>query len=150
MSGSTECRHSLLAGRALEAKKSWPCADTPAHCDDDAKSAFASCGHAAALAPGSNVPRPDLLDNLVGGDKQRWWDCQTERICPLDVDDRLVACRHLNGQVGGHGAAQNAIDVGCCPAELVTSVRSMQMRPRALTKNCPNKQSASGARPRAR
>jgi len=28
----------------------------PQCCDDDAKSAFASCRHAAALALGSNVP----------------------------------------------------------------------------------------------
>jgi hypothetical protein len=32
----------------------------PQYCDDDAKSAFASCGHAAALALGSNVPRADI------------------------------------------------------------------------------------------
>ena len=30
-------------------------------CDDDAKSAFASCGHAAALALGRNVPNSQLM-----------------------------------------------------------------------------------------
>jgi hypothetical protein len=37
------------------------CADPPRTCcDDDAKSAFASCGHAAALALGSNVPKAEV------------------------------------------------------------------------------------------
>jgi hypothetical protein len=46
--GLVENRVIDIAG--FEKEIAWPC------CDHDAKSAFASCGHAAALALGGNVP----------------------------------------------------------------------------------------------
>jgi hypothetical protein len=40
-------------------------------CEDDAKSAFAGCGHAAAMALGSNVPTAtNSLNHLAGKRKQ--------------------------------------------------------------------------------
>jgi hypothetical protein len=48
------------------------CADPPRTCcDDDAKSAFASCGHAAALALGSNVPTATNSHNHLAGKRKQ-------------------------------------------------------------------------------
>ena len=51
-----------------------------ARCDYDARPAFASCGHAAALALGSNVPEAKILlfDHLVGAGEQRGRNFEAE------------------------------------------------------------------------
>jgi hypothetical protein len=54
-------------------------------CVADAASAFAGCGHAAAFALGSNVPKGDIriaADFLIRSsvDEQRWRNFETERL----------------------------------------------------------------------
>ena len=53
-----------------------------------------------------------LFDHLVGGHKQRGRHRQAERLCRLDVDDRLVLGRRLHRKIGGLVATQDAVDIG--------------------------------------
>ena len=64
-----------------------------------------SCGHDAALALGSNVPKPavsnrskadDLFDHLVGAQQQRGGQLNADRLRGLEVDDQLVFDRLLD------------------------------------------------------
>src|SRR4029453_1930298 len=56
-----------------------------------------------------NVPRRDsctaltLLDHLVGARKYQRRDGDAERLCSLEVDDQLVFCWMLAGEIGGGG-----------------------------------------------
>jgi len=64
--------------------------------DDDAKSVFASCGDAAALALGSNVQQTALLfDYLVGAAEQRERDGKAEGPGSLEVRDGGIPFRCL-------------------------------------------------------
>jgi hypothetical protein len=114
----------LAAGRDLHSEQNprrdfgrWPCAQcrrlslqrldlgvqrgdvltTRTRRDDDARCAFASCGHAAALALGSNVPSRhmrgskicSLLDHLVGTSEQTIRHGDPEELCRLEINNKL-------------------------------------------------------------
>src|SRR3984893_4442100 len=52
-----------------------------------------------------------LFDHLVGGDEQRWWDCQAERVCRLEVGDKFNFCGLLHRQLGRLFTLENAAGV---------------------------------------
>ena len=54
-----------------------------------------------------------LLDHLVGKVEHARWDSEAERVSGLEVDDQRVFRRLLNGEVGGTGAPEDAVDIGC-------------------------------------
>jgi hypothetical protein len=53
-----------------------------------------------------------LLDHLVGGDKQRVWRGQAERLCGLEVDHQLKLGRELHWQIAGPRTVENLIGEG--------------------------------------
>ena len=60
-----------------------------------------------------------LLDHLVGGVEQCCRDCQIERLCSLEIDDKFVPGGSLNWEITRFLASQNAIDVCCRPSPLI-------------------------------
>jgi hypothetical protein len=42
-----------------------------------------------------------LFDHLIGSRKQFVWDGKSERLGGLEIDDQLILCRHLHGEIGG-------------------------------------------------
>src|SRR6516165_8664776 len=55
--------------------------------------------------------RPPLLDHLVGGGQQRFWDGEAERLGGLEVDDQLEFGRLFDGKVRRFCALENLPDV---------------------------------------
>jgi hypothetical protein len=47
------------------------------------------------------------VDYLVGARKQRRRDCQAERLCSPEIDDKLELRRLLDRQIGGFFAVKN-------------------------------------------
>jgi hypothetical protein len=52
-----------------------------------------------------------LLDHLVGARKYQRRDGDAERLCSLEVDDQLVFCWLLDGEIGGLGTSENFIHI---------------------------------------
>ena len=48
-----------------------------------------------------------------------FWDRQSERLGCLEIDDQLILCRQLHGEVGRLFALEDAVDVGCRLRETV-------------------------------
>src|SRR6202011_5181748 len=51
-----------------------------------------------------------LFDDFVGLRKQRRRHREVEYLCGFQIDDQLERSRLLDGQIGGFGAFQNAVD----------------------------------------
>ena len=83
-----------------------------------------------------------LLDHLVGGCQQRFWDGEAERLDGLEVDHQLEFGWHLHREVGGLLALEDAVDVAGGLPELVDLIRlragrqrrrwRVRSRPRAI------------------
>src|SRR5262249_62156208 len=52
-----------------------------------------------------------LFDHLVGNGEQRLRNCQTERLCGLEIDNELILGRRLHRHVGWLLALEDAIDI---------------------------------------
>ena len=52
---------------------------------------------------------PDLLDHLIGSRKQFVWDGESERLGGLEIDDQLILCRQLHGEIGRLLALEDAV-----------------------------------------
>src|SRR5262249_50521808 len=77
-----------------------------------------------------------LLDHLVGGAEQCGRNGEAERVCGLEIDDKLEFGRLLDGQIAGIGALKNSVDVACGAAKHITVVRSITDQAACLGK-CP-------------
>jgi hypothetical protein len=62
--------------------------------------------------------RTSLFDHLIGGSKQFVWDGKSERLGSLEIDDQLILCRHLHGEIGRLLALEDAVDISCRQAKL--------------------------------
>ena len=76
-----------------------------------------SCGHDAALALGSFVPKRhmqcsklQLFDQRIGTQQERFRDFQAERLGRGQIDDKIEFGRLLDRKIGGFCAAQNLVD----------------------------------------
>src|SRR5262245_47595483 len=74
---------------------------------------FAADSHQTAVwhFDAARGPSTPSLDHLVGGNQQTTRHGEAERLCGLEVEDRLELARCLHRQVGGLVAAQDAIDI---------------------------------------
>jgi hypothetical protein len=55
--------------------------------------------------------RTSLFDHLIGSRKQFVWNGESERLGGLEIDDQLILCRHLHGEIGRLLAFEDAVDV---------------------------------------
>ena len=53
----------------------------------------------------------DLFDHLVGAGEQRWRDGETEGLCCLAIDYKLVLGRGLHRQIGRSLAFEDTVDI---------------------------------------
>src|SRR6266511_3823371 len=67
-------------------------------------------------------PTRRLLDDLIRPLQHRLRDGQAERLCGLQVDDQLVLCRLLHGQIARLGPFENLVHVGGGAPDLVVKV----------------------------
>ena len=81
-----------------------------------------SFGSWARRASGQQQTFDRLFDYLVGGGQQTRRHVETERFRRLQIDDQRVLDRHLDRQVAGLGAFEDAIDVGRRRAHLLEGV----------------------------
>ena len=63
-----------------------------------------------------------LLYDLIGGHKQALWHFEAERLCSLEVDDKLELGRLHDREVGGFSALE---DVASVDADLMKRVREV-------------------------
>src|SRR5262245_3578657 len=77
-----------------------------------------------------------LLDHRVGGGEQCGRNGEAERLCGLEIDDKLEFGRLFDGQIAGIGALKNSVDVACGAAKHITVVRSITDQAACLGK-CP-------------
>jgi hypothetical protein len=62
--------------------------------------------------------RTSLFDHLIGSRKQFVWDGESERLGGLEIDDQLILCRQLHGEIGRLLALEDAVDISCRQAKL--------------------------------
>ena len=62
--------------------------------------------------------RTSLFDHLIGSRKQFVWDGECERLGGLEIDDQLILCRYLHGEIGRLLALEDAVDISCRQAKL--------------------------------
>ena len=62
--------------------------------------------------------RTSLFDHLIGRRKQFVWDGESERFGGLEIDDQLILCRQLHGEIGRLLALEDAVDISCRQAKL--------------------------------
>ena len=65
------------------------------------------------------VPKPDLLDDLVGGHLHDQRHREAERLRRFEIDDEFDLGRLHHGKVGGLLTLEDAIDIEGRLAELV-------------------------------
>src|SRR5713226_87502 len=83
------------------------------------------------------LPRPtfscrSLLDDLVGPQQQRWRDRQAERLGGLEVDHQLELRGLLDREVGGLGALEDFVDVGCGAPPEIREIRPVGHEPTSI------------------
>ena len=63
-----------------------------------------------------------LLDHLVGARQQKRRNFDVLRLRGLQIDDELEFVRRLHRQVGGIGALEDAMHIGCGAPVLVVEI----------------------------
>src|SRR5271165_38205 len=56
--------------------------------------------------------RTALFDHFVGAHEQRGWYFDAERLCSLEIDDKLELGRCLHWKLARFGTLKDAIDIG--------------------------------------
>ena len=73
------------------------------------------------IGDGLEVPQADLPLHLVGAHHQRHRDIDTQRL-PSCFHHQLELCRHVDRQVTGVGAIEDAVRIYCRLSEYVGEV----------------------------
>src|SRR5258706_2264856 len=80
--------------------------------------------------------RNDLFDDLIGAGEQRRRHVETERLCGLAIDDKLVLARCLDWKVGWFFAFEDAIHIGGRKRKLI-ALRSIGDQSTKFSKKTP-------------
>jgi len=70
-------------------------------------------GTAVSICSNVRAQNPALLDDLIGGQEDRLWDREPERLGRLEVDDELELGRLVKRDLAGLCALQDLVDDAC-------------------------------------
>src|ERR1700730_3967784 len=86
------------------------------------------CNKATYAAQQTNV----LFDHLVGTRKQRWRNVEAERLCGLEVDNKIESCRLDARQVSGLVSLKNPTGIEAKQAICLNAIMAVAHEPTGI------------------